>query len=402
VKKRWPKNLLLGGAIPFLFLTAPLRGQTEETHAPTGFVGIRLKTDDGLAPAASYVVPHSPADDAGIVADDRITTVNGVATRAMTGKKVLSWIDGDLGTTVKLTLERNGSANREVSLVRRSFLEIYLPAANAGDPEAQTELARARRTGTVAGVSRDPAEAVGWYRKAADQGYAPAQTSLGYMYQEGVLLQRDPVQAVHWYMLSAQQGDAAGEADLALCYLTGDGVARDNDKAFAWFYSAARQDDAMAENHLGTLYRLGHGVARDLPASFAWYYRSAQNGDAYGKWSLAYAYENGLGVTRDLRESLRWYKEAQAALPANEKLRRQVALVSIRNFLENRDTGSLDPSLVLAAFGGTIWISVIVLVLACFIAGVSLVVWTFRAGDASVQTRLRMPQRGPPPPPSLS
>jgi TPR repeat protein len=25
-----------------------------------------------------------------------------------------------------------------------------------------------------------------WYRKAADQGFAPAQTSVGYLYEEGL------------------------------------------------------------------------------------------------------------------------------------------------------------------------------------------------------------------------
>jgi TPR repeat protein/membrane protease YdiL (CAAX protease family) len=362
----------------------PLRGQADDNHAPTGFVGIRLKANDGSAPAVRSIIPKSPADAAGIRVDDRITAVNGVTTQGMPAKKVLLAIDGDVGTTVKLTLQRAGADDRDVSLARRSFLEIYLPAANAGDPEAETELARARRSGAIAGVSRDPAEAIVWYRKAADQGYAPAQTSLGYLYQEGILLQRDPVQAVHWYTLSARQGNAAGEADLGFCYMYGVGIARSDRDAFDWFYSAALQDDAMAEYHLGTLYREGRGVPRDLPAAFAWEYRSAQRGDAYGKWELAYLYERGLGVKPDLRESLRLYQEAQAALPDNEILRRQVALLTIRNFLENRDTGALDLSPVLSAFRQMIWIPFIGLTLAYLIGGATLLGLTFRAAAAPV------------------
>ena len=357
----------------------PLRGQAGETHFPTGFVGIRLKADDESAPAVLHVVPKSPADVAGIQAGDRITAVK---TQGMPAKKVLLSIDGDVGTTVKLIIHRAGSADRDVSLERQSFLEIYLPAANAGDPEAQTELARARRSGAVAGVSRDPAEAIAWYRKAADQGYAPAQTSLGYLYQEGILLQRDPVQAVHWYTLAARQGNPAAEANLGFCYMYGVGIAQSDRDAFDWFYSAAMQDNAMAENHLGTLYREGRGVPCDLHAAFAWTYRSAQRGDAYGKWSLAYMYERGLGVQPDLRKSLRLYQEAQLALPDNEKLRRLVALVAIRNFLENRDTGSLDLSLVLSAFRPLIWIPFILLTLAYLVGGVILLGLTFRAGAA--------------------
>ena len=35
------------------------------------------------------------------------------------------------------------------------------------------------------GVPQDDAEAVAWYREAAEQGYAPAQSNLGFMYDEG-------------------------------------------------------------------------------------------------------------------------------------------------------------------------------------------------------------------------
>ena len=41
------------------------------------------------------------------------------------------------------------------------------------------------RTGS--GVEQDDATAVGWYRKAADQGDANAQYNLGVMYEKGRL-----------------------------------------------------------------------------------------------------------------------------------------------------------------------------------------------------------------------
>jgi TPR repeat protein len=49
------------------------------------------------------------------------------------------------------------------------------------------------------GVPQDYAEAVRWYRKAADQGYAKAQYNLGNMYWYGRGVPQDSAQAERWY-----------------------------------------------------------------------------------------------------------------------------------------------------------------------------------------------------------
>ena len=50
------------------------------------------------------------------------------------------------------------------------------------------------------GVPQDDAEAVKWYRKAAEQGHADAQTILGMMYKEGKGVPQDDAEAVKWYL----------------------------------------------------------------------------------------------------------------------------------------------------------------------------------------------------------
>ena len=52
--------------------------------------------------------------------------------------------------------------------------------ANAGDATAQNRLGHAYFLGQ--GMPQDYAQAVAWYRKAAEQGYDDAQYNLGYMY----------------------------------------------------------------------------------------------------------------------------------------------------------------------------------------------------------------------------
>ena len=57
--------------------------------------------------------------------------------------------------------------------------------------------------GNGLGVPQDRAQALSWYRKAAEQGYAIAQKNLGNMYENGLGVTQDYVQAYKWYSLAA-------------------------------------------------------------------------------------------------------------------------------------------------------------------------------------------------------
>ncbi len=54
-------------------------------------------------------------------------------------------------------------------------------------------------------------EAVKWYRKAAEQEYARAQSGLGYMYSNGRGVEKDEVEAVKWYRKAAEQDYAMAQ-----------------------------------------------------------------------------------------------------------------------------------------------------------------------------------------------
>jgi len=53
------------------------------------------------------------------------------------------------------------------------------------------------------GVPKDYAEAMQWYRKAAEQGLASAQNNLGFMYSLGHGAPQDYVEAYKWFNLAA-------------------------------------------------------------------------------------------------------------------------------------------------------------------------------------------------------
>ena len=67
-------------------------------------------------------------------------------------------------------------------------------------------------------MPQDYAEAVKWYRKAADQGDAAAQFNLGVMYATGQGVPQDYAEAVKWYRKAAEQGHAGAQYNLGVMY----------------------------------------------------------------------------------------------------------------------------------------------------------------------------------------
>jgi TPR repeat protein len=90
---------------------------------------------------------------------------------------------------------------------------------------------------------------VRWYRLAAEQGNARAQSSLGAMYATGEGVPRDDVEAVRWSRLAAEQGNARAQSSLGLMYAQGFGVPEDIVLAYMWFNIAAAQGNESARNN---------------------------------------------------------------------------------------------------------------------------------------------------------
>lgn len=82
-----------------------------------------------------------------------------------------------------------------------------------GDAQAKYELGDAYYLGNH-GLPKNHEQAVFWYQKAAEQGHAQAQNSLGFMYHTGQGVPRDYAQARFWFLKAAKQGDAEAKRNL--------------------------------------------------------------------------------------------------------------------------------------------------------------------------------------------
>ena len=127
----------------------------------------------------------------------------------------------------------------------RKVLAEIRAGADKGDAKAQYELGCAFFSGTL-GVAKDKAEAVKWFRKAAEQNVADAQFSLGVCYANGRGVTKDDAEAVKWFRKAAEQNLADAQYNLGVCYDSGEGVAKDEVEAYKWWLLAAGQgnDDA--------------------------------------------------------------------------------------------------------------------------------------------------------------
>ncbi|HKU19313.1 MAG TPA: bifunctional trypsin-like peptidase domain-containing/SEL1-like repeat protein, partial [Candidatus Saccharimonadales bacterium] len=190
-------------------------------------------------------------------------------------------------------------------------LALFEPLAMQGNAEAQYQLGGMYALGQ--GVPLDHARYLAWTRKAAEQGYAPAQSSLGLEYEVGVNgFQRDYAKAVVWFRKAAKQGDVIAQDNLGDLYENGHGVPQDYRQAIAWYRKAAAKGDAEAQESLGDMYANGQGESRDYAQAASWYGKAAQQPvlGMVAQIKLGELYQAGLGVPQSYQEAAWLYREA--------------------------------------------------------------------------------------------
>jgi len=96
-------------------------------------------------------------------------------------------------------------------------------------------------------------EAVKWFRKAAEQGYAVAQFNLGLMYFCAWGVERDLTEAMEWVCIAAEQGFDQAQHLLGFMYYEGEGIAKDIVMAYMWLNLAAAQGHENAKENKGNL-----------------------------------------------------------------------------------------------------------------------------------------------------
>lgn len=121
-----------------------------------------------------------------------------------------------------------------------------------------------------------------WLKKAAEEGYPPAQFEMGirYYYRNRMILT---------HLLNSRT--------------------RNIQKSFSWFSKAANSGHADAKYFVGKMYGTGQADTKDLERSFQWVQEAAEGGLTSAKILLAIMYQFGKGVTQDPERALQLYEQ---------------------------------------------------------------------------------------------
>lgn len=193
---------------------------------------------------------------------------------------------------------------------------LYALSAHQGNPDGMNAYGRALSDGL--GVAPNASEALDWLRQAAERGAPVHQHDYGVALETG-LDGSDQGQgsggaalAAQWYQRSADQGFAPAQTSLGLLYMDGRGVPRDGARALELFRVAAAAGHARAQNNLGLIYVRGEAVERDYVIAREWFERAAEQGLVQAYRNLSVIYQNGFGVEPDEARAFELLAQARA------------------------------------------------------------------------------------------
>jgi TPR repeat protein len=192
-------------------------------------------------------------------------------------------------------------ANR---LARRAY-DAALARAERGDAEAQFCIGSVLLLGV--GRPREPARAVKWYVRAAeDQPWAAH--NLGWMYRSGVGVEPDQELALTWYKRAAAVDIAAAMYEVGVAHIRGRGTQRDPDTGLRWLRAASQERHRAAMSYLGNLLLFGNeGVKIDVDEGRQWLELAAEMGDPHASYGLGYARLRGIGLKPDDQQAAGWF-----------------------------------------------------------------------------------------------
>jgi TPR repeat protein len=190
-------------------------------------------------------------------------------------------------------------------------IHYFREAANKGYPRGWYYLARAYDEGKGVPINKKKVtELYNLIKTSAKEGNVIGQNNLGHMYEKGLGVEKDYKRAREWYQKAADQGYPRAQCNLGRMYDGGLGVEKDYKRAREWYQKAAAQGQREAQCNLGRMYELSLGVETDYKKACEWYQKAANQGLPGAQYNLGRMYENARGVKGDYKKACEWYQKA--------------------------------------------------------------------------------------------
>ena len=139
--------------------------------------------------------------------------------------------------------------------------QLYTKAADLGHVEANFRLGEAYEFGQLS-CPKDPALSIHFYTGAAEQNHAPSQMALCAWYMVGVdnVLEKDESEAYEWAKRAAENGLAKAQFTLGYFTEMGIGCRRDPLEANVWYVRAADQGEERARHRIASIQAASTGA----------------------------------------------------------------------------------------------------------------------------------------------
>lgn len=164
--------------------------------------------------------------------------------------------------------------------------------------------------------ARTDPEAIKWFTKAAEQGYAPSMERLAFYYDHGYGVPEDKEKAFFWFYKAAVLGMEWSQFRIASMYQEGKGVGKNGREALKWYKIGADRGEDRSKIFIAFMYYEGDGITQDFGEA-AKYFLSVNDKDSNVDvlYYLGRMYEYGQGVERNLIEAKKWYNRALSVGP---------------------------------------------------------------------------------------
>lgn len=101
-------------------------------------------------------------------------------------------------------------------------------------------------------VKKDYAQALVYFRAAAEKEDPDAQSNMGYCYENGLGVTKDYAEAAKWLKKAADQEEVNGIIMLGMCYYYGHGVPKNTEEGIRLTRIAAKKGSELAKQQLKT------------------------------------------------------------------------------------------------------------------------------------------------------
>lgn len=145
--------------------------------------------------------------------------------------------------------------------------------------------------------------ALDFFKKSAEDNYAPAIRNLGECYLFGEGVEKDIEKALEYFKHAFMLGDNKAGVQLSIIYFLGEHVEKDLSRSFQYLSDAAKSGDPDALFYMGQYYYSLH----DYTSAFPWFQKAAESGNIDAEYSLGISYLFGKGTEVDINKAISYF-----------------------------------------------------------------------------------------------